>query len=325
MNSVEVKIELKKIIFSEGFEMVGFCKPEISTDDILNYDRFVDENRFADMLWFINGIVSRKFPIHYFPECRTVIVMGSLYRSEKHDKLIGDSDLKIARYASGLDYHKVLKKKCKRILGKIKDKYPEIDGKSCVDTSPVPEKSLALKAGIGWRGKNTLIVNPVYGSFFFLSLLFLNIEIEPDDEIPSKCGKCNLCVEVCPTNALTAFEITPTRCISYLTVEKKEMIPEQFQNRLDSWIFGCDLCQEVCPYNSISRNSSNYTRSPEFEPNPIVVDLLENDMLPSEDRWDELKRGTPMSRTSYKKIQDNIRCAKKSKEKSSEKWENRGS
>lgn len=166
---------------------------------------------------------------------------------------IANENYKVARYALGRDYHKVLKKKLKKIYKQICDKYGEIPGRYFVDSAPVLERDWAKKSGIGWIGKNTLMITKKTGSYYFLSEIVLSgVEVAYDGTTTDHCGSCTKCIDACPTDALLKpYTLDSSKCISYLTIEyKKEKIPED--TSLSNWVFGCDICQEVCPWNSFS-------------------------------------------------------------------------
>jgi epoxyqueuosine reductase len=165
-----------------------------------------------------------------------------------------ESSPKVAKYAYGQDYHDVIKDKLKDFLHHIQDLIGEVNGRVFVDSAPVHERAWAQKSGLGWIGKNTLLLNRKMGSFFFLSELILDVELEPDGPIQDYCGTCTRCMDACPTDAFPKpYVLDASKCISYLTIELKKEIPVEFKNQMENWVFGCDICQDVCPWNRFSK------------------------------------------------------------------------
>lgn len=163
----------------------------------------------------------------------------------------GDDAGRVARYAWGRDYHRVMKKKLHRLADAMRVQFgADVATRACVDTAPIVERELASRAGVGWIGKNTLVLHPELGSYFVLGVLLTTLELEPDEPIADHCGTCTACLEGCPTEAFpAAYEMDASRCISYLTIEHRGEIPEAFHASMGDWVFGCDVCQEVCPFN----------------------------------------------------------------------------
>ena len=261
------------------------------------------------------------------------IVLSTYYRDISSEKVLLNSKVRIARFAHGkMDYHKVLRKKAKILLTEIKKKNPEFEGRVCVDSVPIPEKILARKAGLGWIGKNTNLINPELGSYFFLSVILTN-QIFNDTTTPilDHCKNCNLCIKACPTGALSntrPFGIDAFKCISYLNIEhnrkdedniiKTETLENDNSNKKNleinsyhNWAFGCDICQEVCPYNRSKKNRGNSTIIEEFKIENRIIDLMKELELPENINWEEWSKNLSLSRVSLKKMQININNAKK--------------
>jgi epoxyqueuosine reductase len=170
---------------------------------------------------------------------------------------------KLAKYAYGQDYHHVIKDKLKSFLDTLHTEIGAVEGRVFVDSAPVHERAWAAKGGLGWIGKNSLLLNRNLGSFFFLAELILDLELEADGPIADYCGTCTACMDACPTEAIPeAGVVDGSRCISYLTIELREAIPAEFKGRMENWAFGCDICQDVCPWNRFSRPHNE----PKFEP-----------------------------------------------------------
>jgi len=166
---------------------------------------------------------------------------------------------KISRYALSADYHVVVKDMLFKLLDLLRNEYGSVSGRAFVDSAPVLERAWAEKAGLGWIGKNGLLINQKLGSYVFIGELIVNLEIEPSNEVaPNRCGICTKCIESCPTGAIVAPKVVDARkCISYLTIEKKSSLTEEEKSMLNGWCFGCDICQEVCPWNSKRNEAPN--------------------------------------------------------------------
>ena len=302
-----------------GFFACGFAKYEALEDESQKLRKWLDTGMQADMAWIERGFEKRKDIRNIMPEAKSVISLAfNYYTPFEHD----ESKPKISRYAWGKDYHKILKKKLKELcevivltspptpllkgegsntseilaesksLNNISLPAPELKVKerillkSYVDDGPVMDKVWAQKAGIGWMGKHTNIINPEYGSWFFLCEIITNIDFGTyDTPIEDMCGSCTLCISACPTGAIESeYVVDANKCISYQTIENRGDIPPEIN--LDGWIFGCDVCQDVCPYNSPKYN--HVTEEKGFWPLQEISKLLKD-----ETNEEELKATSP--------------------------------
>jgi epoxyqueuosine reductase len=216
----------------------------------------------------------------------------------------------IARYARGNDYHDVMWKKLDSLLEWIDDYVGRpVRGKSYVDTGPILERDLARQAGLGWFGKNTNLINPEIGSFFFIGSLLLDLELEPDTPFEAdRCGTCTRCLDACPTQALVEPRVLDaTRCISYLTIESRGPIPEELRESIGTLAYGCDICQDVCPWNvSFARELTEPALAPRSEmESPDLTEL----MRMSPERWREFSRGSAIKRAKRSGFRRNIAVA----------------
>ena len=213
----------------------------------------------------------------------------------------------IARYALGRDYHKVLRRRLRALARSVEELVGELGYRVCVDSAPMLEKAAAEKAGLGWIGKHTNLINDKAGSWFLLGEILTDLELPPDLPASNHCGSCRACIDACPTGAILGpFELDATRCISYLTIELRGSIPEDLRPAIGNRIFGCDDCQLCCPWNKFARR----TREPEFHPrhgldNAALVDLFGWD----EPRWDLATRGSALRRAGYESWLRNIAVA----------------
>lgn len=234
----------------------------------------------------------------WYPEAKSVLVCAFGYAANDEPEPAGPAPHgKIARYAVLPDYHPLLKAKLGGILDSIRSEVPEADGRVFVDTSPVLEKAFARYAGIGWMGKNTLLIHPKLGSYFFLAGLALNLELEADEPVPDHCGTCTRCLDACPTDAFPGpHEIDASRCIAYFTIEHRGPIPDPFRAGIGDWIFGCDVCQEVCPWNKFAVRP----RLPEFrEPSMPRLSSLRSLLETTPETFRPLKK-TPVERARWR-------------------------
>ncbi len=253
-NSVNVQNEIKhkinSIIKEMGFVTWGVAKV-LQQNTILHLEQWVKSGYHADMKWFEKNIETRIEILRWYPEAKSVIVLAYPYWHLCNNHII-------AMYAHGHDYHKIINKKIKSLALYLSKHIEDFKFKISVDSSPVHEKTWAVRAGIGWQGKNSLIINPIIGSLFLLGILVTNIYLNNTEKLENQCGECNLCVKSCPTGAIQEEGYIDCRkCISYHTIENKDNIPQNIQRQIKHTIFGCDICQLVCPWNQnieIQRN-----------------------------------------------------------------------
>ena len=222
------------------------------------------------------------------PSIRSVVALAVNYHHPEDPKPSVASAGKVARYAYGDDYHKVIEKKLKRLAVYVRQMGgPDTEARAYVDTGPVLERAFAQKAGLGFAGKNTNLITRDYGSWVFLACLLTNLELETDAPHTGSCGSCRLCLDACPTGALLGnYTLDAQRCISYWTIESKERAPQELRERFGDWAFGCDICQEVCPYNFRAKT----TRHAELYPQKKAGTWLDLEKL-------EIAPGSPLRRS----------------------------
>ena len=240
----------------------------------------------------------------YYPEAKSVISLGLNYFTGNASP---DPDVgKISNYAWGDDYHDLIKSRLYILLRKIKSKYPEVNGIACVDTSPIMEKDWAQKSGIGWIGKHTNLITCDYGSWIFLGELLLDVELKYDTPFDDDlCGTCTACLDACPTDAFPEpYVLDSNKCISYLTIEHRDDLPTELEDKLSGWIYGCDICQEVCPWNiKFSQNSSEKY----FKPRSNINNrrMIQWERL-TEIEYKILFKGSAIKRTKFSGLSRNI-------------------
>ena len=210
------------------------------------------EGKHGSMGYLAEHAELKADPSRLLEGARCAIMVADLYATRCDEaEAIPDGHGRVARYARGGDYHVVLKKRLHALCDDVRAHWPEADTRAFVDTAPVHERELALAAGLGWIGKHTLLIHPRLGSWRRLGGVLTTLELETAArEEPAHCGTCTRCIEACPTDAITPYGVDARRCISYLTIERREAIPIEFERPTGEWIFGCDVCQEVCPHNS---------------------------------------------------------------------------
>ncbi len=237
---------LKQMALECGFAAVGVTTAE-PVDELLHLKLAIDGGLIADMAYLAREPKKRCDPRSLFPEAKSVIVLAMRYPSPEISKGIN-----VASFARGRDYHEVAREKMRELWGGIGKIFPGARCKLCVDTSPILEKALAERAGVGWIGKHSILVSKELGSFFAICEILTDLEIEPDAPEKNKCGNCTKCIDACPTCAICApFRVDSRRCRSYLTASAKTLPPLELAALIPDGAFGCDLCQLACPYNKI--------------------------------------------------------------------------
>jgi len=232
-----------------GFDLCGIAPSRDLHDHISIIRNWCDSGMNADMSYLGKNIEKRIDPGLLFSGTKSVLVTGSNYYTD--NRQLGDDVPIISRHAYGVDYHYVVKERLGKLLDYIKNIRSEAEGRLFVDTAPIIEKAWAREAGLGWIGRNSILINKNLGSFFFLGGILLNLELEYDEPCnEDKCGSCRLCIDSCPTGAINENRtIDARRCLAYLTIENKGPIPYTFGKKTEGRVFGCDKCQDVCPWN----------------------------------------------------------------------------
>jgi len=300
-----------------GFEKIGFAKYEILKKESDRLHKWIDMCYDADMTWIKKGFEKRNDIRNILPDAKSVISLAyNYYTPFEHN----NSKPKISRYAWGKDYHKVLRKKLKALIqnceafqrnaeaipagNEIASSLRSSQFKYYVDDGPVMDKAWAVRAGLGWQGKHTNVINPEFGSWFFICNIITNMEFDSyDSPIEDMCGSCTLCISACPTGAITdEYVVDSNKCISYQTIENRGEIPDEIG--LHGWIFGCDVCQDVCPYNSPSHN--RITNEGSFFPLPVLSEVEGLSAL-TEEEFNTIFANSPIKRTKYKGWKRNLK------------------
>ena len=294
---------IKKVATDLGFTSVGFARAEAMIEEAYRLRQWLDLGYHGSMAYMENHFDKRTDPTQLVPGSKSVIVLTYNYYTEKEQT--DPTAPKISKYAYGRDYHKVIKKKLKQLFQLIRNEYGDINGRYFVDSAPVLERDWAARAGVGWVGKNTLLIHPRHGSYFFLATMIIDLEMQYDDPIKDYCGTCTACIDACPTAAISrdGYLMDGSKCISYLTIELKDDIPNEFQGKMDNWMYGCDICQEVCPWNRFSTEHEE----PDFTPSINLINMSKGEWINlTEDQYDELFSGSAVKRTKFKGLKRNI-------------------
>ncbi len=258
--------------------------------------------RHGEMGYLARHLQQRIDPRRMVPGARSIICVADRYHdgcSEDEPVSGGGPRGRIARYARGDDYHRVMKKRLHSLRDELAKEYPDRAWRVCVDTAPVLERELAQRAGLGSVGKHTLLIEPGVGSWLLLGEIITSLELAPtpaDDAGPTDpCGTCTRCIDACPTDAITPWSVDATRCISYLTIEHRSEIDEAFHELIGEWIFGCDICQEVCPHNQPTHRTASARTHAAYAPRRDSFELLK--VLD----WDEQARREAFGRSAMKR------------------------
>ena len=284
-----------------GFDYCGISKAEKLQEEEANLESWLFKGFHGKMAYMENHFDLRLDPTKLVDGAKSVIsLLYNYFPGEDQDP----STYKIAKYAYGRDYHFVIKDKLKTFLSDLQNELGEIQGRVFVDSAPVMERQWAAKSGFGWIGKNSLLINKTQGSFFFLAEMIIDLELEYDGPVKDYCGTCTKCIDACPTDAILDDGIVDaSKCISYLTIELKESIPEEFRGKYEDWVFGCDICQDVCPWNRFSKKHNE----PAFTKTKGVKSVMNEDWEEfTEEVFRQLLKDSPIKRTKYTGLKRNI-------------------
>ena len=293
-----IKQESKRL----GFDYCGISKAEFLEEEAPRLERWLNQNMHGQMSYMQNYFDKRLDPRLLVPGAQSVVSLLLNYYP-----LEGQKDTtapKISKYAYGKDYHLVIKEKLNQLLQYIKEHIGDVDGRVFVDSAPVMDKVWAKKGGLGWIGKNSNLINKQSGSFFFIAELIIDLKLEQDGPIKDYCGTCTRCIDACPTEAIVApYVVDGSKCISYLTIELKDAIPNEFKNKMDNWAFGCDVCQDVCPWNSFSKPNAEQS----FDPNTELLNMSQREWYElTEETFSRVFKQSAVKRTKFSGLIRNL-------------------
>ena len=287
-----------------GFDACGIARATVLKEESMHVEHWLESDCEGEM-----GYLTRNKEKRYDPRLLaegTKSIVTVLYNYFPKQTLSDSDRFKIAKYAYGADYHDVLKRKMRQLLERIETQTGKLEGtRVFVDSAPVLDRAWAVRCGLGFIGKNTTLIHPKKGSFFFIGHLFLPIELEETSRpMTNRCGRCTKCLDACPTGALEApFHIDARKCISYLTIEYKGSLAGIDPKTFKGWMYGCDICQDVCPYNRFALPN----HEPEFQPSQKLLDMHEDDWIRlSKDEFEALFKHSAVQRAGYEGLKRNI-------------------
>lgn len=291
-----------------GFCKVGIAKAEVLTDEGKRLQIWLNRGYNGTMDWMERNSDKRVDVQKTLTNAKSIVCLAMNYYTETKHSDNPDAG-KISRYAWGDDYHIIMTDRLEKLLDFVRKEIPNVQAKLYVDTGPVMDKAWAARAGLGWQGKHTNLITKDYGSWVFLGEIILDTKLEYDEPIADFCGSCTACIDACPTQAITEpYVLDSNKCISYLTIEHHEDIPESIKPQMENWIYGCDICQDVCPWNRFQQP----TEEKAFSARPFNIDrnLAELEEM-KEDEFRERTRRSPIKRTKYSGFMRNVKAVRK--------------
>ena len=306
MNRAEASKLVKRLAKEQGFDACGISAAGFLEEEATGLENWLNAGFHGTMSWMERHFDERLDPRKLVPGAQSVISVVLNYFPDKEQR--ADAP-KISKYAYGRDYHKVIRGKLKRMLLGIQDEIGEVSGRGFVDSAPVMDRAWARKSGLGWIGKHSLLLNKGSGSFFFIGALIVDIELEPDGPTTDHCGSCTACIDACPTAAIVVPTVVDSnKCISYLTIEYKDALPTEYQDKMEDWVYGCDICQDVCPWNRFS--------TPHSERDFNIRDAIQNNDWETweevtHELWEEITKGSAMRRVGFEGFKRNLGFIKK--------------
>lgn len=306
LDSEALKVWIKAQALALGFGDCVIAKPDAQAE-LSRFKEYLKRGYHGDMKFLEENLEKRADPTLLVPGTKSIICvrMNYLVETPKARYVPDEPNAAIiARYARGRDYHKVMRGRLKILASKIREKVGDFESRPFADSAPVFEKSLAENAGMGWTGKHTLLIHKKSGSFFVLGELFTSLDLPFDQPTTPHCGSCSACIDICPTQAIVEpYMLDARKCIAYLTIEYKGIIPEELRSGIGNRVFGCDDCQLICPWNSFAKKTS----IDDFNPRHGLDQVSLFDLW----QWDEMTflantEGSPIRRTGYQSFMRNI-------------------
>ncbi|MBR4147047.1 MAG: tRNA epoxyqueuosine(34) reductase QueG [Bacteroidales bacterium] len=289
----------------QGFDACGISRAEFLDAESVLMEQWLEAEYEGEMSYLTRNREKRYDPRLLVEGTKSIVT--ALYNYYPKSLLPGEDQFKIAKYAYGEDYHEVLKQKLRQLLECIESQTGKLEGtRVFVDSAPVLDRAWAVKCGLGFIGKNTTLIHPQKGSFFFIGHLFLPVELEPTgQEMTNRCGRCTRCIDACPTGALEApFHIDARKCLSYLTIEYKGSLEGHDRSKFHNWIYGCDSCQDACPYN---KKFSMPNLEPRFQPSEQLLAMRKEDWKKlDKETFDQLFKKSAVQRAGFEGLKRNI-------------------
>lgn len=296
--------KIRQEAYRLGFGFVGIAKAEQMDEEARRLESWLNQGAHGTMSYMANHFDKRIDPRKLVEGAKSVISLTYNYFTDKKQE---DTEApKLSKYAYGKDYHYIVKDRLKSLLNFISSEIGEVNGRAFVDSAPVLERDWAKRSGTGWIGKNTMLINPKAGSYFFLAELIIDLELVYDNPIKDYCGTCRRCIDACPTQAISpnGYIMDGSKCISYLTIElKDEAIPPQYKDQMAGWMFGCDICQEVCPWNRFSKEH----QETEFEPHHDILNMTKQEWEEiTQEVFNEIFKKSAVKRAKFEGLKRNI-------------------
>ncbi|MCD8528934.1 MAG: tRNA epoxyqueuosine(34) reductase QueG [Chitinophagales bacterium] len=284
-----------------GFDEVGISIPKFLDEEAYKVEQWLKQGHHGEMDYMANHFDVRLDPTKLLPGAKSIISLSYNYFPKQTQN---PKAPKLAKYAYGKDYHKVIKKKLKQLVQELQEKIGNFHARIFTDSAPILERVWAEKSGLGWVGKNTLLLTKGKGSFFFLAEIVCDLELIPDGPVKNYCGTCTKCIDACPTQALYApYKMDASKCISYLTIELKNQIPEHFKGKMENWMYGCDICQDVCPINA---RATPHQEEKFIAKNEVLDKTKQEWQEITEEIFDTLFEGSAVKRTKFEGLKRNI-------------------
>lgn len=294
---------IKKIAYQLGFDFVGISRAEQLYEDAIRLEDWLKEEGHGKMAYMANHFDKRIDPTKLVEGSKSVVSLLYNYHTKKQQE---DPEAPLfAKYARGEDYHFVIKDKMKLFFEFIEKEIGAVEGRAFVDSAPVLDRAWARKSGLGWIGKNSMLINKQRGSDFFLAELIIDLDLEYDAPIKDYCGTCTKCIDACPTDAiLPQRQIDAKRCISYLTIElKDEQLPSSFKGKMENWAFGCDICQDVCPWNRFGVQN----QEERFQTNQSLLTMTKEQWSTlDQEQFSAVFRKSAVKRTKFSGLKRNL-------------------
>jgi epoxyqueuosine reductase len=297
--------EVKRLAAAVGFDVCGVAPVE-DFAELAFLKEWLDRGYHADMHYLARNAERRADVRAVVPSARSVIMLGTIYNADRpYSTRANDAETaSLARYAWGDDYHPVIEERMRRLIDSLRETAGAFEHRAYVDTGPVQERVYAKYAGLGWIGKNTCLINRDLGSWLFLSAIICSLPIEADTPALDHCGRCTLCIDACPTDALVApYQLDARRCLSYLTIENKGSIPGEYREAAGAHAYGCDICQDVCPWNRKAAVTADAPWQPRSGLDaPKLLDLWTR----TDDELRALLKGSAMKRAGVRRFRRNL-------------------
>lgn len=295
---------IKRLAKQIGFSSCGISRARFLHEEEKNFEDWLNQGYQGTMSYLERNFDKRLDPTKLVPGAKSIISLTFNYFPPK--KILDDNSFLISKYAYGKDYHIIIKDKLKALFSQMKKEVGDIEGRVFVDSAPIHERAWAKISGLGWIGKNSLLLNKKMGSYFFLAEIVCDLELEYDSTISDHCGTCTKCIDACPTDAITQAQVVDAnRCISYLTIENKNEIPKELSKSFNNYIFGCDICQDVCPWNKFSTSHNER----EFLPKEELSKMSKKDWQElTHETFNKIFKNSAVKRTKFQGLKRNIKA-----------------